>query len=738
MLFWPLVNAQTLFVKVESLKPLAGATVLIAETGEGGATDIDGRITLQIERPEKVVISYVGYSSRIVEIYPGEERVIILKAQAIQLNEVAVDGFNQNRPLNQQAGSISKINPKVLNGFDPYTPVAAVNTVPGVRFEQRAAASYRLSIRGSSVRSPFGIRNVKVYWNDIPLTDPGGNTFLNMLDMNNIGSMEIIKGPAGSLYGAGNGGVIKIRSTALQNAANSTHLNNTAGSFGAFQTQIQHNVLTNKHSSTLKYAFQKADGYRDHNSMQRQTVEWDGLFFTDEKRTLSASLFYSDLFYEIPGGLNAAQELENRKQARPGSEEQNASIDQQLFLLKMGQEYVLNKNFTNKTHVYLTTRQFENPFILDYKKDNEQGFGLRSTFQHQWNGQNGEVLWQYGAEFQMADFDGKNFGNVNGAADTLRFADKLNNQQTTFFTQVHWAFDPTLSATVGASYNRVFYNIDRVFDAISGQPSSLRKTFNGVFRPRLALNKSWTDSFSTHFSVSSGFSPPTTTEVRTNEGSINEALQAEKGINYELNLRGKAFRKRISFDVSLFHFRLDESITTFTNSQGVVLFRNAGKINQYGLEAQLQWQWLPKQSLVDWSSRLSYTYHDFKFATFETGGDDFSGNALTGTAPHVFNLSSDLNFNSGFFARANYYYSDRIPLNDENTVFSDGFGNVHLQWGYASSDERKFSLRISMGIDNLLNEKYSLGNDLNAFGQRFFQPTAERSYYISLALRWNH
>ena len=47
---------------------------------------------------------------------------------------------------------------------------------------------------------------MKVYWNEIPLTDGGGNTYLNLVDLNELTGAEIIKGPAASTYGAGTGG----------------------------------------------------------------------------------------------------------------------------------------------------------------------------------------------------------------------------------------------------------------------------------------------------------------------------------------------------------------------------------------------------------------------------------------------------------------------------------------------------------------------------------------------------
>ncbi|MEJ0103149.1 MAG: hypothetical protein WDO19_11585 [Bacteroidota bacterium] len=44
-----------------------------------------------------------------------------------------------------------------------------MNNTPGVRMEERSPGSYRLNLRGSTLRSPFGVRNVKVYlgWNSI-------------------------------------------------------------------------------------------------------------------------------------------------------------------------------------------------------------------------------------------------------------------------------------------------------------------------------------------------------------------------------------------------------------------------------------------------------------------------------------------------------------------------------------------------------------------------------------------
>src|SRR5690348_2626075 len=128
------------------------------------------------------------------------------------LPDITIRAFEQNKTSMNVPAAVNLINKQALGLFSPTSVVQAVNTTPGVRMEERSPGSYRFNIRGSSLRSLFGVRNVKVYYNDIPITDPGGQTYLNQLGYYNFNSLEIIKGPGSSLYGAGTGGVLLIES----------------------------------------------------------------------------------------------------------------------------------------------------------------------------------------------------------------------------------------------------------------------------------------------------------------------------------------------------------------------------------------------------------------------------------------------------------------------------------------------------------------------------------------------
>src|SRR5688572_10279146 len=126
----------------------------------------------------------------------------------LTLDAVVVKAFEQNRNLKNVPAAVNYTGNTVLQRFSPISIVSAVNTTPGVRMEERSPGSYRVNIRGSALRSPFGVRNVKVYWNGIPITDPSGNTYFNQFAYNNFSTIEVFKGPVGSLYGAGTGGRI--------------------------------------------------------------------------------------------------------------------------------------------------------------------------------------------------------------------------------------------------------------------------------------------------------------------------------------------------------------------------------------------------------------------------------------------------------------------------------------------------------------------------------------------------
>jgi len=732
-------------VDEETGQPLAGASISKG-MNDLIISDENGKFSLSSDYAGPITISFIGFASITISVQElTDGQVIALQPATSTLSEVVVIGYDSRRMLLETAGSIALISPEELTRYNESSMVPVLNSVPGIRMEERSFGSYRLSIRGSLLRSPFGVRNVKVYWNDIPFTEPNGNTPLNLLDLNNIGRIEIIKGPAGSIFGAGTGGVVNITSPTAKFRKKSIEGGISIGSYGFLKTYSRINSGNEKSNLSLNITHQEAEGYRQHSNFNRNVIQWLGSFRISENSVWHTSLLYSDLYYDIPGGLNRLQYDSARKQSRPGSISQNASIDLKTLLLGLSHDYKLNDNVSNITSIYLLNSIFRNPFITDFKRDAQQGFGGRSRFNFNLDLTGHPLVLTTGTEFQTSFTNARNFGNVSGQPDTIRFDDEIRATQVIFFAQAQFDITPKLILTSGLSYNTLKYQVNRLIDASSSSSFRVSRNFDPEISPRVALVYKISNVISAHGSISSGFGPPTLAEFRTNEGSLNTDLNAEKGINYEIGLRGSPLKEKLNFDLALFSFNLKETIVTQTAPSGVVIFTNTGETSQKGLELLVNYLIVDKPSgfVTRLKAQTAYTFHDFNFKEYIKKTNDFSGNSLTGIAPQISVTTMDIETRHGFYSHLTYNYTDRIPLNDANSVYSSSYHLAEIKLGFKKQITKGPMVDIYVGINNLFDEKYSLGNDLNAFGppninlQRFFQPSPEINYYGGVKVKYS-
>lgn len=207
---------------------------------------------------------------------PDSVRLVAVADTA--LPEVAVSAFQSNLQWKAVPAAVALLGRNELARYGTASLVPVMNAVPGIRAEERSPASYRLSIRGSLLRSPFGVRNVKVYWNGIPLTDGGGNTYLNLVDLTQLTAVEIIKGPAASVYGAGTGGAVLLGSDPPYGRQKEHRFTAgiLGGSYGLFQQQLGWEYSNAKISSSIQQSHQQADGYREQSASRKDMVKWHG------------------------------------------------------------------------------------------------------------------------------------------------------------------------------------------------------------------------------------------------------------------------------------------------------------------------------------------------------------------------------------------------------------------------------------------------------------------------------
>jgi iron complex outermembrane recepter protein len=751
------INAQ-ITVQVYDRKtgdPLPGAAIEIMNDQQIEVTGPKGTVEINEVPPFEIRISYLGYITRTFRVDDQRERFIAyLEPEERMLNEVVVTGYEDNRRLIDIPGAVHRLAPEDIQRFDQTSMVRSLNVLPGVRMEERSPGSYRISIRGSSLRSPFDVRNVKIYWNGIPFTDPNGITPLNLLDMNQMQQVEVVKGPAASIYGAGMGGVINLNTERAIYGQRTLGASTVQGSYGLRRYTLDFGSGSENSNYRFIFSRQASDGYREHTSFDRNTFQLFGELYSSERHTISGNVFYSDLFYQVPGSLTEQQYEENRRQARPGNPftpgtvEQNASVDYQAFLTSIKSNYRWSDNFENTTAIYGMQSFFKMPFLLDFERETRLGFGGRTSFRYSTDVGGMPLELVAGGEFQQMFLEGRNFDNDGGRPDTLRFDDEVIARQGLTFVKADLDLTNRLIFTAGLSLNLLEYDIYRLVGLHEEEPGRVIRNFPNVWSPRVGLVFKLSDEVALHGSTGTGFSPPTVKEIRTSDGVLNLDLEPERGTNYELGFRGTALNRRLNFDVTAFHFNLNQTIITYADSVfATQKFRNAGSTLQRGVEVMGGYQLVRNSQRYIRSAvvRGSYARHHFRFNDYiltqrNQAGEyvdiDYSRNKLPGVAPHVATGSFDVRTAPGFYGFFTYHFTDRIPLNDANTFSAPSYQLVDIKVGWQGLINR-LNYDIHAGVNNALNEKYSLGNDVNPFGNRFFQPAAEKNFYLGARVALN-
>jgi hypothetical protein len=79
------------------------------------------------------------------------------------LPSITLEAFSSRKTIERIPASIGYVDKEILESNDQSSLQPSLNTIAGVMMESRGyGGSHRLNIRGSSLRSPFAVRNVKM------------------------------------------------------------------------------------------------------------------------------------------------------------------------------------------------------------------------------------------------------------------------------------------------------------------------------------------------------------------------------------------------------------------------------------------------------------------------------------------------------------------------------------------------------------------------------------------------
>lgn len=729
-----MASSQDICVQVidEESNPLENVTFQDLRLTNSYMSDGTGLVCLP---SGEYTASLLGYFTKDVTI-DRNQLVVTLTTDPVLLNGVIVNDLTFAQPLIDEVATVSilPIAKRNLNNTPNYALM--MNSLPGVFMHSGAINTNRLIIRGVGARSSFDTEKVRAYLANIPLTNGSGQTTIEDLDLNLLGSMEIIKGPASSQYGNSLAGTLLLHPQKTTASSPLLTVNLASGSFGFNQGGLLLQKAYNKHSFMLGTQGLISDGYRDNNESTRESLIATHKY--NSKNLSIYSLLYAvDQFAEIPSSLSASSLMRDRRQAAFTWGSAQGYEDYRKVLAGTNLSY----NFTNHSslHASIFTSHFSNyeprPFNILAEETFSTGTRNRYIYERL------KSTWIIGNELFVDVHEFQTFENLyrnndgNGSPQGAQISDlKETRAYINLFTQYEYRHSTQWKAKAGLNINKTTYNLED-FQVNPSIDLTGQYDFDWIISPSLSLSYQKTDRDHVFSSLNHGFSPPTLEETLTPEGLLNPAIVPETGLQWEVGY--KRLDKRGHINTSLYSIWIQDLLVSRRTAEDQFVGLNAGSSIHQGIEVESSFYFLQtdKYSLTQ---QLNASYGRFQFVNFEENGIRYDDNNLPGVPQ--WKMYSAWEFTSPYgFLSLSYQGTGEMYVDDANTIRQDDFHIVGSRIG-KEVEIGVVDLRLDLTINNLFNTSYNSMLLVNAVGfggngPRYFYPALPRNYLLSLSVK---
>ncbi|MEP5569017.1 MAG: TonB-dependent receptor [Halioglobus sp.] len=554
----------------------------------------------------------------------------------------------------------------------------------------------------------------------ISLRAPGFCNINQLFDANTeqAGAIEVIKGPATSLYGSNAlHGVINTLSAA---PSEENDLSVEAGPYDYYRGKYAYGNSGETHGISVRANATTDGGYKDDSGYDQQklTLRHD---YSGTEWDISSVLNYSNLNQETAGFIRGYEAYEDQdlKQLNPNPE---AYRDAWSLLLHSRASRALGDSHQLVVTPYLRDNDME--FLMHFlpwqpvEENGHSSVGLQGAVysdfgQWRWiNGLDADYTDGWLKEIQADDFSPNQPAGVH-------YDYQVDATMAAAFSQAEWSMDKLeISAGLRFEYNRYEYD-NRTGDGSACAPEATACRF---YRPadRTDSFDNWSlnmgasyavgDDHLTYLRYANGFRAPQATELyRLQSGQRVADLDSEELDNLELGLRG-TLSDSLDYDISLFFMTKDDVIFQDADRQNI----SGASTKHQGLELSLSYRFLDDWYLNGAASFAKHSY-DSKVNLLGSSGD-IKGNDIDTAPRHFGSARVGWDFNSNSVAELEWVYMGSYYLEPDNNHKYDGHSLLNLRVSSQFSSRWRGTLRLS----NLLDEDYAERADFGFGDYRYF------------------
>jgi iron complex outermembrane recepter protein len=710
------------------------------------------------------------------------------------LDEVEVTATaGQNKSLLYQPASIATLKTSELKrGQGIFLDDAINSNVPGVSMQRRSVSGgQQFNIRGygngtrgtRGISSNFDGQGYKVYINGIPVTDAEGITLLDDIDYGSIGNVEIIKGPAGTLYGQAIAGVVNLKMVQPEKERTAIHQDVMVGNYGLqrYTTRVQ--TATDHSALLVSYAKQRSDGFSMHNRSDKDFVNVLTEFELNQQQRLSTYFSYSNSYDERLGELTLDQYAAKDYSGNIEYIKRNAHSHVTSFRGGMEHTYNFNEKIYNTTAVFGSGYRSDASSAGGWTDKTAVNYGFRSSFGTKFllndaislsgiNGieMQGQVAQTVGYNMKQNPADttttpwvmGKPYWVINATTSNVFTVTGTSNLFTEWTLALPQQF--SLTAGVGLSHQRI--SLDDHFNAeTAAKPSHYDTSYKQMVSPHIAINKVFNEMLSVYAAYSRGYKAPAsayffiTTPVVTAPataatGRVNSELKPEVGDQFEIGTKGALFKNRLAYQLSLFHTKFANKMTTVavqlnntTTAYSYVV--NGGDQVHNGMETWLKW-FVVKDGhglLTGVSPFANLTWSDFNYGTnfkFQTGTTtgnitttDYSKKTVAGVPKITANVGIDVTTKPGLYVSMSYSYRSDVFITSDGANRSSPYNLLNGKAGYHRNISRRWEVDASFGMSNIGKVQYPLMIFVNQLPDAYIPAPLKPVLFGGLNVKYN-
>ena len=644
----------------------------------------------------------------------------------------------------RHAQSVEAITEEEMNRNNPAFIEQSLGTMAGVQVDKRTQlGGQRLVIRGYGNDQKFNNWGIKAYYNGVPITTAEGVTVLDDIDFANVNNIEVVKGPAATMYGGGVGGVARFYMKSSEDKGVSLTEKLSFGSFGLFQSNTRLDIVNDSSAIALSYGHLQSDGYRPRGSSLKNFLTFFGEFKLNKKQSVTAFMSHNYSLEGVSGQISYADYYAGIDNGNSAYAKKNARNEIQTTRFALTHRYAFSKKFDNSTTAFYSNQDFVRVAAGASENSLNPNFGLRSVFNFKANFTD-KVLNELsaGTELQQSRslisnyrFLGTDDANPLKVQDISKgsYFKYVTNQYAVFFHN-RTTFEPLdLSLIVGLSANQIDYTrLDLLAGpgllttASYGKDLSFSKSFATSFNPHIALQKNFKQQI-VNLSYSEGYNAPTaSTSFIGTLNKANDDLLPEKARMIDLGIQGLLFKNKLDYQISLFNIDITNKLTQLS---GVIptggtytYFANTGNQTNQGLELSLGYLMVggAKSFIKKVEPFLNYSNYNFKYSDFKTkfGSDivDYTNKKVVGVPQTKYTLGLDIVTNMGLYLNNTYNVMGDVYTDFANTNNVKGFALLNSKIGYKISG-KKMDFDVYFAGNNLTNQiNYTflfLGNNIN-------------------------